>query len=168
MDHKMIAAITLQKLINACNRGVKGFLIIDDLNYYASSKLVEKFKEAGGVVIRNNPFEKAYEHILDGRIQKFFNRNHQKTMLVDSDVFCGSLNVADPYSSWKYGNNDFRDLNIILRNQNARDVRSFFLELLLQNTKYFPDELKGDHLIKIFDDLNQKYEEDDKTECPEQ
>jgi phosphatidylserine/phosphatidylglycerophosphate/cardiolipin synthase-like enzyme len=36
MDHKLIAAITLQKLVNAANRGCKCVLIIDDLNYYAS------------------------------------------------------------------------------------------------------------------------------------
>lgn len=162
MDHKLIAGITLQKLINACKRGVKAVLIIDDLNYYASEEAIKEFKKAGGVVIRNNPLVKAPGHLIDRRYQRFFNRNHQKVMLVDSHVFCGSLNVADPYSGWRYGNNNFRDLNILLRNQNARDVRSFFLELLLQNQKYFPDQLKGDKLVKLFDDLNQKYE---KTEA---
>jgi phosphatidylserine/phosphatidylglycerophosphate/cardiolipin synthase-like enzyme len=36
MDHKNIAGITLQKLKNAAKRGVKVFLIIDDLNFYAN------------------------------------------------------------------------------------------------------------------------------------
>jgi phosphatidylserine/phosphatidylglycerophosphate/cardiolipin synthase-like enzyme len=67
MDHKMIAAITLQKLTNAAKRGCQVVLIIDDLNYYASKTGINRLKEAGGIVIRNNPFEKAYEHILNGR-----------------------------------------------------------------------------------------------------
>ena len=43
MDHKLIAGITLQKMTKAASRGVKVILIIDDLNYFASSKLIEKY-----------------------------------------------------------------------------------------------------------------------------
>ena len=57
-------------------------------------------------------------------------------MLVDNHVFCGSLNVADPYSGARYGDGSFRDLNIILRNQDAKGVRDFFLDLLIRNKKY--------------------------------
>ena len=131
MDHKLIASITLQKLAAAAKRGCLTVLIIDDLNYYASQKAIQTLKNAGGIVIRNNPFEKAYEHVLNGRYQKFFNRNHQKVMLIDQHVFCGSLNVADPYSGARYGDGSFRDLNILLRNQDARSVRAFFLDLLI-------------------------------------
>jgi len=45
MDHKLIAAITLQKLTSAARRGVKVVLVIDDLNYYASSTDVKMLKE---------------------------------------------------------------------------------------------------------------------------
>jgi len=34
MDHKMIASITISKLTNAAKRGVKIYLIVDDLNFY--------------------------------------------------------------------------------------------------------------------------------------
>lgn len=34
MDHKTVAGITMQKLINAARRGVKVYLVIDDLNFY--------------------------------------------------------------------------------------------------------------------------------------
>lgn len=34
MDHKTVAGITIQKMINAAERGVKVYLIIDDLNFY--------------------------------------------------------------------------------------------------------------------------------------
>jgi phosphatidylserine/phosphatidylglycerophosphate/cardiolipin synthase-like enzyme len=157
MDHKLIAAITLQKLTNAAKRGCATVLIIDDLNYYASQKGIKALKEAGGIVIRNNPFEKAYEHVLNGRYQKFFNRNHQKVMLVDQHVFCGSLNVADPYSGARYGDGTFRDLNIILRNQDARSIRNFFLELLIQNDKLFPHQFKIEEIIQTFAELDLKY-----------
>ena len=38
MDHKNIAGITLQKLRNAARRGVKVYLIVDDLNFYANKE----------------------------------------------------------------------------------------------------------------------------------
>lgn len=34
MDHKTVAGTTMQKLINAAKRGVKVYLIVDDLNFY--------------------------------------------------------------------------------------------------------------------------------------
>ena len=78
-------------------------------------------------------------------------------MLVDNHVFCGSLNVADPYSGARYGDGSFRDLNIILRNQDAKGVRDFFLDLLIQNKKYYPELLKEDELYLMFADLDLKY-----------
>lgn len=44
MDHKTVAGITLQKLTNAANRGVKVYLIIDDLNYYADKEAVRRLE----------------------------------------------------------------------------------------------------------------------------
>ena len=76
MDHKLIAAITLEKLERAARRGVRVIVIIDDLNPYASTRAVKQLEDAGGVVIKNNPFARGHEHALEGRYQKFFNRNH--------------------------------------------------------------------------------------------
>jgi len=115
---------------------------------------VKRLEKAGGLVVRNNPFESSWEHIVDGRYQKFFNRNHQKVMLVDETVFCGSLNIADPYSGSRYGDGSFRDLNIILRRQDAKEVRTFFLDLLIGNEKILPEELKGEKLLQMFNDLD--------------
>ena len=67
MDHKLIANITLQKLINAQLRGVRTILIIDDLNFYASRKYIKKLKQSGGIVVKNNPFERAGEHLMNGK-----------------------------------------------------------------------------------------------------
>lgn len=44
MDHKMVSAITLQKLTNAAKRGVRVYLVIDDLNFYADKEAVRKFE----------------------------------------------------------------------------------------------------------------------------
>ena len=110
---------------------MRTLLVIDDLNFYASKKEIQKYVSAGGIVIRNNPFENTLEHVMDGKYQKFFNRNHQKVMLVDRNVFCGSLNIADPYSGSRYGDSSFRDLNVFLKDQNCHDVLNFFLELML-------------------------------------
>ena len=78
MDHKMVAGITLQKMINAAKRGVVVYLVVDDLNYYPDQKLVQKLQEAGGVCIRNSPFSDYKMHFFssNGKISKFFNRNH--------------------------------------------------------------------------------------------
>ena len=67
MDHKLIAGMTMKKLINAQHRGAQVLLIIDDLNYYTSQKEVKKLKQAGGIVVRNNPIEKVWEHVFDGK-----------------------------------------------------------------------------------------------------
>jgi hypothetical protein len=37
-------------------RGVKVFLVIDDLNYYANKEEVRQLEAVGGMVIRHNPF----------------------------------------------------------------------------------------------------------------
>ena len=76
MDHKLVAAITLQKMTNACKRGVTSILIIDDLNYYASREGVDEFKAAGGIVVRNNLFSTFTQHVANGQWRRFFNRNH--------------------------------------------------------------------------------------------
>ena len=40
MDHKTVAGPTMQKLRNAAKRGVKVYLIVDDLNFYVDPVLV--------------------------------------------------------------------------------------------------------------------------------
>ena len=76
MDHKNIAGITLQKLRNAARRGVKVFLVIDDLNFYANKEQIRQLESAGGMVIRNNPFRQFYMHLLSFKASRIFQRNH--------------------------------------------------------------------------------------------
>ena len=79
MDHKIVAGTTMQKLINAAKRGVKVYLIVDDLNFYVEPQLIKKLQAAGGVCINNAPFEQVYSKYFfrkKGRMQRFFRRNH--------------------------------------------------------------------------------------------
>jgi phosphatidylserine/phosphatidylglycerophosphate/cardiolipin synthase-like enzyme len=139
MDHKTIAGITMQKLINASKRGVKVYLIIDDLNFYVDQERVNELHAAGGICIRNNPFARWHRHVFrsKGRISKFFQRNHQKVKLVDDTQFVGSLNVADSYSGVRYGDGSFRDLNAVAEGYSTKGARDFFRDMLLRNAKHY-------------------------------
>lgn len=44
MDHKNIAGITLLKLRNAALRGVKVYLVIDDLNFYGNKEEIRQLE----------------------------------------------------------------------------------------------------------------------------
>jgi hypothetical protein len=54
-------------------------------------------------------------------------------MLVDDNIFIGSLNIANSYSSVRYGDGIFRDLSIILKRSECKRVREFFRDILLRN-----------------------------------
>ena len=54
-------------MTNAAKRGVKTLVIIDDLNFYASREALQKYRDAGGLVIKNNPFEYAHNHVKVGK-----------------------------------------------------------------------------------------------------
>jgi len=54
-------------------------------------------------------------------------------MLVDDNIFCGSLNIANMYSSVRYGDGQFRDLNIILKRHPSKKTRDFFRDMILRN-----------------------------------
>jgi len=157
MDHKNVAGITLQKLRNAVKRGVKVYLVIDDLCYFANKEWIRQLDAAGGVCIRNAPFAKS-KHVLFGdRPSSYFQRNHQKVMLVDDNIFCGSLNLANHYTSVRYGDGSFRDLNIILKGHPAKRVRDFFREILLRNEVYWPEKIKPAEINAAFDEFDVKY-----------
>ena len=84
------------------------------------------------------------------RICTFFNRNHQKVMIVDDNIFCGSLNIANMYSSVRYGDGSFRDLNIILKRHPAKKARDFFKEMLLRNAKFYPEKIDPQKIEDTF------------------
>jgi hypothetical protein len=157
IDHKNIAGITLQKLKNAAGRGVHVYLIIDDLNFYANKEQIRALEAAGGVVVKNNPFRQFYKHLLSMKPNRIFTRNHQKVMLVDDNIFIGSLNIANSYSSVRYGDGTFRDLNIILKRNECKRVREFFRSMLLRNAKFYPKMLDPTKINEVFDHQNEKF-----------
>ena len=157
MDHKNVAGITLQKLRNAVKRGVKVYLIIDDLCYFPNKEWIRQLDAAGGVCIRNAPGFMPRHALFGDRPSSYFQRNHQKVMLVDDNIFCGSLNLANHYTSVRYGDGSFRDLNIILKGHPAKRVRDFFRDILLRNEVYWPEKIKPAEINAAFDEFDVKY-----------
>ena len=106
MDHKTVAGITMQKLINAAKRGVKVYVIIDDLNFFVDKTLMAELVEAGCICTNNSPFSHWERHFTrpKGRVQHFFRRTNQKVKLVDDTQFVRSLNIGDAYSGVRYEN----------------------------------------------------------------
>jgi hypothetical protein len=72
MDHKNVAGITLQKLRNAVKRGVRVYLVIDDLCFYANKDHIRWVEDVGGTVIRNNPCGHLMKHWNSAQPNKFF------------------------------------------------------------------------------------------------
>lgn len=159
MDHKTVAGITMQKLINASKRGVKVYLIIDDLNFYVEKTLMKELVDAGGICINNSPFNQWQRHFIrpKGRVQRFFRRNHQKVKLVDDTQFVGSLNVADAYSGVRYGDSSFRDMNAVAEGYSTKGALSFFKEMLLRNVKYHSDILNEQNIRDQFTEFERIY-----------
>ena len=63
-----------------------------------------------------------------------WNRYHQKVCLVDDTSFLGSYNISKQYSGLRYGFQDFRDFNVILRKTCALDIIQMFLDILNLHT----------------------------------
>jgi len=80
-------------------------------------------------------------------------------MLVDDNVFVGSLNISNPYSGVKYGSLDFRDLNVYLKKHPAKECRAFFKNIMLRNQYHMPGELATKKLNEIFKELDLKEEQ---------
>lgn len=78
-------------------------------------------------------------------------------MLVDDNIFCGSLNIANAYSRVRYGEGSFRDLNIVCTRQPSKKVRDFFRHMILRNEEYYPDKINSLKVNEIFDNLDKKY-----------
>jgi cardiolipin synthase len=134
MDNQFIANYTLIKLIKALERGVPVILMIEHLNYFPKRKLLVEFQIKGGIVIKPNNAEKIVKHIKNKEIRKFFNRYHQKLYLVDKDLFIGSSNLANEYSSTHYGNFSFQDLNMYVKNTPTYNrIINLFYRYLIEN-----------------------------------
>jgi cardiolipin synthase len=127
IDNKAIANITLLKLIQAAERGVKVVFISEHINYYLKKSLESRLKESGVIILKPNNLLNIFKHLMDNRVHKFFNRTHQKVTLIDNNVFVSSLNHAAEYSGIHYGLYKFIDLNLFIKNTICKKkILSFF------------------------------------------
>ena len=78
-------------------------------------------------------------------------------MLVDDNLFCGSLNLANCYTSVRYGDGSFRDLNMILKRHPTKRVRDFFRDILLRNIYFYPEKINPDEINKVFNEFDTLY-----------
>lgn len=83
-------------------------------------------------------------------------------MLVDENIYTGSLNIAQRYTSKKYGSRAFRDLSILLKNKEAKyKTKDFILNWILDNKQYIPD-FNEEETKYVFKQIDQIYESKDK------
>ena len=162
IDHKLVSKITVNKLWNASKRGVKVYMILEDLNWYLDKKQELQLIQSGVVVVKHNPFKRFYNHIFQWNTRRIFNRNHHKVMLVDNNIYTGSLNIAQRYTSKKYGLRAFRDLWILVKDHKAKyQTIDFIYDGLVTNKNYI-DNFNEEETKKVFADIRNLYKLQDK------
>lgn len=78
-------------------------------------------------------------------------------MLIDENIYTGSLNIAQRYTSKKYGSRAFRDLCIKLMNHDAKyKAKDFILDCIINNKKYIRNFDEEDTL-HVFDTVEKYY-----------
>jgi cardiolipin synthase A/B len=157
IDNKMIANLTIRKLMEAQERGVQVVLIMEHLNFYMKHSLYKQLKKKGVVIIKPNPMHKIFYHMRELNTRKFFNRCHQKVTLVDDDLFLGSINVAEEYSSFKYGSNSFIDLNIFVKKTICKPKILKFFEEFIEDCDEQLKPGQKELMKNIFSEAEQKY-----------
>jgi hypothetical protein len=65
--------------------------------------------------------------------------------------------LANHYTSVRYGDGSFRDLNIILKRHPTKRVRDFFRDMLMRNIVFYPEKLIPEQINKVFDEIDVKY-----------
>ena len=77
--------------------------------------------------------------------------------LVDDCQFVGSLNVADPYTTTRYGSAAFRDLNAYVQGHPTKATRDFFRDMLLRNVEHYPGKLSKTTIESQFAKFDQVF-----------
>jgi len=72
IDHKLTAGITLKKCAAAARRGVKVYIVIDGLNYWARHDLERECTAAGCLIVVNNPPMQQWRHWVRGTHWNFY------------------------------------------------------------------------------------------------
>jgi cardiolipin synthase len=158
IDNKMIANLTIRKLIEAQERGVQVVLLLEHLNFYMKYSLYKQLRNKGVIILKPNPINKIFSHIFNRNTKKFFNRCHQKVTLVDNNLFLGSINIADEYSDIKFGANKFVDLNIYVKNTICFPKIFNFFQTYIEESKEHLKSGQYEKLQKLFNHEKQGYE----------
>ena len=109
--------------------------------------LIKKLKNCGGMIIKPNP---VVSNLLKFNIPKAINRYHQKVKLIDNDIFIGSINCNNDYGGIKYGNFDYIDLSLFLKNSPCiNKVVNFFRNIIINNIPLFISKKKKDQFTNF-------------------
>lgn len=108
-----VANKTIQKLIEASERGVNVALYVDWLNFSITRDQKKRLADAKVEIYTLNPMFPWQKGFFTKEI---FRRYHQKMFLADDTVIIGSSNIDDHYAGPKYGKSTFQDLNILVKN----------------------------------------------------
>ena len=151
MANSFIANETLRKLAKAAERGVDVVLYVDWLNYYLDDNLAKILISKGGKIEALNPMSliTRYAMGLDVFPRHIFERYHQKILIADENIIIGSANYDVEYGGKIYGNDQFYDLNVKLKNKCLDDAKQIFFTI----ADRFNYKLK-DHKLCEFEDDN--------------
>ena len=151
MNNSLLANLTLNKLINAAERGVKIFLIVEEINFFMKKNLISKLKEKGGIILKPNDFK---TNVKKFNFFKIFNRFHNKIKLIDNDLFIGSLNCNENYANY-YGKNKFVDVNFYVKNTICKNkIVDFFKNVILNNINGIFPKNKRKNIQNFFENNN--------------
>ena len=99
------------------------------------------------MIIKPNP---VVSNLLKFNIPKAINRYHQKVKLIDNDIFIGSINCNNDYGGIKYGNFDYIDLSLFLKNSPCiNKVVNFFRNIIINNIPLFISKKKKEQFTNF-------------------
>jgi len=150
-DNSYSASHTLRKLIEAQKRGAKVCLMIDDVNNRADKALKAELIASGAQVYSLNEILPYFKSLHFSR--EMFRRHHEKVFIADDVAIVGSANITDEYSSVVYGNYDYMDLNIIMKNLCLSQIRNFFKEIADHYKYQLVKDVSNEEVIRRYNAL---------------
>ena len=100
-------------------------LFVDDLASKLDKKQKNQLISQGGNFQYLNPCFKLWN--LFNR--SILHRHHEKMVIIDDASVVGSANIADEYSSYKYGKNMFLDINAFSKSLITHELRFYFKKI---------------------------------------
>lgn len=153
MDDSYLANLTLIKLVEASKRGVKVVLLVDDVNIKLNQSLQRELEQAGGII---HPLNNIQNYIMNLNFSRdVFRRHHEKVAIIDSTGFIGSANIADSYGGYIYGENDFYDLNTVMKNVCLSQIRKAICDTVGFYGLRLDHTLSNEEILNKYNELYQ-------------